>query len=186
MEGGFMILFISGGARSGKSTYAEKMAHSICSETKNAQLIYIATAKRSDKEMERRIKIHRQERANEWQVVEEPYRLSRILENFQSGDVILIDCLTIWLSNMMFDRTYSYSELVEEVSKWCSIAQEKKLQLIIVSNDLNEGSPSPYELVNEYIYNLERLHQLVVQEAQYAIQIIAGIPIYWKGEKDEE
>ncbi|MFE7062782.1 bifunctional adenosylcobinamide kinase/adenosylcobinamide-phosphate guanylyltransferase [Sutcliffiella sp. NPDC057660] len=181
-----MIIFISGGARSGKSTYAEKMARSIYSNAKNARLIYIATAKRSDKEMERRIKIHRQEREDEWQVEEESYELSRILENLQSGDVILIDCLTIWLSNMMFDRTYSYSELVDEVSKWCSIAKEKQLQLIIVSNDLNEGCPSRFELVNEYMYNLERLHQLVVQEAQYAIQTIAGIPTYWKGEKNEE
>ncbi|MGM0836402.1 MAG: bifunctional adenosylcobinamide kinase/adenosylcobinamide-phosphate guanylyltransferase [Bacillota bacterium] len=181
-----MIIFISGGARSGKSTYAEKMAHSIYSNAKNARLIYIATAKRSDKEMERRIKIHRKERASEWQVVEKPYELSRTLENFESGDVILIDCLTIWLSNMMFDRAYSFPELVAEVSQWCSIAQLKKLQLIIVSNDLNEGCPSPYELVNEYMYSLERLHQMVVQEAQYAIQIIAGIPTYWKGEKDEE
>ncbi|MGD6830779.1 bifunctional adenosylcobinamide kinase/adenosylcobinamide-phosphate guanylyltransferase [Sutcliffiella halmapala] len=181
-----MIIFISGGARSGKSTYAERMASSIYSNTKNARLVYIATAKRSDKEMEQRIKIHRQERANDWQVEEEPYELSRTLENFQSGDVILIDCLTIWLSNMMFDRTYSYSDLAEEVSKWCSFAKEKQLQLIIVSNDLNEGCPSPYELVNEYMYSLERLHQMVVQEAQYAIQIIAGIPSYWKGEKDEE
>lgn len=180
-------MFISGGARSGKSSFAEKKALSVFSELKplnqNVQLRYIATAKRSDNEMKQRIRFHEQQRSNDWQTIEAPYEISKVLRNASNGDVILMDCLTIWLSNMIFDLHYTSERLLEAVNEWFEIAKNKQLHLIIVSNDLNEGFPHFDEFVNDYIHDLETLHQNIVKKAEYAIQVIAGLPTYWKGER---
>ncbi len=182
-----MITFISGGARSGKSSFAENMALTSfekARETKvDVQLLYIATAKRSDLEMEQRIDRHQNERAKYWKTFEEPHFVSNVLLKANSEDVILIDCLTVWLSNMMFDLDFHVKQFIEAVDEWLRIAKHKGLSLIIVSNDLNEGLPHSSQFVNDYIYNLESLHKRIVKEADYAIEVTTGAPIYWKGEK---
>lgn len=181
-----MICFISGGARSGKSQFAEQTALSYFEQMKkvhhNATLHYMATAKKSDEEMEERIRIHQQDRGQTWHTIEESYYLEPILSNFKKGDVILLDCLTIWLSNVMFERGYRLEEVEKSVNGWLSIAREKQFQLLIVSNDVNEGISHRDEVVQRYMYTLQRLHNLIVQQSDIAVQVQAGIPLFWKGE----
>ncbi|MCH6264448.1 bifunctional adenosylcobinamide kinase/adenosylcobinamide-phosphate guanylyltransferase [Neobacillus citreus] len=181
-----MILFISGGARSGKSHLAEQTAlsffHKMKEENQRGSLYYIATAKKSDDEMEERIRFHKQDRGKEWQTVEESFHLEPILSQFKNGDVILIDCLTIWLSNVMFELEHRMEMIENSVNRWLCLAREKQFHLIIVSNDVNEGIPSTDEAVQRYMYTLQRLHQTIVQQSDIAAQVQAGIPMYWKGE----
>lgn len=180
-----MIIFISGGARSGKSRIAERIAVSIFNKKKESDqkgyLYYIATAKRSDLEMEERIQLHQQSRLKEWQTVEASADLSSVLVNFKKNDVILIDCLTIWLSNVMFELKYNTQTIEDTVYSWSSLAKEKQFQLIFVSNDVNEGIPHLDEDVLTYMYTLQRIHQNIVERAEVVVQVIAGIPVYWKG-----
>lgn len=180
-----MIVFISGGARSGKSALAEELALSYYQETNpsgaSENPMYIATSKRSDKEMEERIERHRQERVDVWNTVEEPYELLPVLQKAQTGDVVLIDCLTIWLSNMVFGKSCDLAEIKALIAEMIVLARKKKLALFLVSNDINEGIPHPSDAVNRYVYTLQQVHQQVVSEADKAIEVNAGIPVYWKG-----
>ncbi|WP_157812114.1 bifunctional adenosylcobinamide kinase/adenosylcobinamide-phosphate guanylyltransferase [Alteribacter populi] len=176
-----MITFISGGARSGKSRLAEELAVSKLLVDKEP--FYIATAKITDDEMKKRIQIHQQGRNEHWKTFEEPYFILSTLLKARSGDVVLLDCLTVWLSNMIFDLQEPIDRLVNKVSEWMKVAKEKQLQLIIVSNDVNEGLPHADPLVYQYVLLLESLHQFIVREADQAIQVVAGCPVYWKGEK---
>jgi adenosylcobinamide kinase/adenosylcobinamide-phosphate guanylyltransferase len=181
-----VITFVSGGARSGKSRFAEHIAVSTFKKTqanKRARLYYVATSKRSDTEMEDRIRIHQEERIKEWETIEESYDFASFLKNCNKDDVILIDCLTIWLSNVMFDLDYRTKTIENAVNSWLTIALEKQFYLIFVSNDVNEGFPHSSEGVLTYMYALQWIHKTIVEHAEHAIQVIAGLPTYWKGEE---
>ena len=180
-----MIVFISGGARSGKSQFAEQTALALFNKTKGeSSLTYIATAKKSDAEMVERIKIHQQEREKEWQTVEESFDLIPVLLSCKKDDVILVDCLTIWLSNVMFELEDSIDVIEHQVKSWISLAREKQFHLLVVSNDVNEGIPTSDEGVHTYMYALQRLHQTIVHQAELAVEVQAGVPTYWKGERE--
>ncbi|MFC2949168.1 bifunctional adenosylcobinamide kinase/adenosylcobinamide-phosphate guanylyltransferase [Virgibacillus sediminis] len=180
-----MISFISGGARSGKSHFSEQTALSFYNKAQEHQqdsgLYYIATAKRSDEEMEERIWIHQKQRINTWKTVEESTDLVPFLSNCKKGDVILIDCLTIWLSNVLFERQYSMDKIEIAVNSWIKLAREKQFHLLIVSNDINEEIPSSDQVVYTYMYCLQHLHQIIVQQSELVVQVQVGIPTYWKG-----
>ncbi|MCR6109853.1 bifunctional adenosylcobinamide kinase/adenosylcobinamide-phosphate guanylyltransferase [Bacillus sp. A301a_S52] len=182
-----MIVFISGGARSGKSRFAEVMTYDCYDESRRqgngGKLIYVATARHTDREMTERINRHRCERDEAWQTVEEPLDLLAPVMAAGNDDVMLIDCLTVWINNRLFDSSWNgENALFHELSDILSLANEKKLQLIFVSNDVNEGSPIENELVIFYIKMLERVHRFIVNRSDYAYQVVAGIPIQWKGE----
>ncbi|SOC43079.1 bifunctional adenosylcobinamide kinase/adenosylcobinamide-phosphate guanylyltransferase [Ureibacillus acetophenoni] len=181
-----MILFISGGARSGKSYFAEQTALSLHNKVKGRErslLYYIATAKKSDDEMVERIRIHQQDRGDVWKTVEEPFDIERILANCNKEDVILLDCLTIWLSNVMFELNYSLEKLEKVIFNLLSLAREKQFHLMIVSNDVNVGIPTSYDSVFTYMYSLQRIHQRIIEQSDIVVEVQAGIPTYWKGAK---
>ncbi|KMJ57584.1 hypothetical protein AB685_16420 [Bacillus sp. LL01] len=179
-----MIVFVSGGARSGKSSFAERLALSFYKKRDSARLIYLATAKKSDAEMERRIAIHRTEREDCWEVMEEPIEVGWKMHLAREEDVVLLDCLTIWLSNVLFDGGgLKEAEVLEKVEKLVNITRRKGFTLLVVSNDVNEELPSRYESVQYYVYLLEKIHQFLMHKADVAVQVRAGIPKYWKGGK---
>lgn len=177
-----MIGFISGGARSGKSHFAEEKALSLFYKNEKSNLFYIATAKKTDKEMKERIRIHRLQRGGEWQTFEESFDILPILTSCKKNDVVLLDCLTIWLSNVMFEREYGLNQMGAIVESWLKFAQENEIHLLIVSNDVNEGLPFSDKAVQSYIYSLQQLHQRLVQKSDLVVQVQGGIPLYWKGE----
>lgn len=179
-----MVTFISGGARSGKSSFAEKYALQFIqglNEKREKSLLYIATAERTDLEMEQRIARHIREREAIWHTIEAPLQITNVLQNEKGQKVILLDCLTIWLNNMMYKGKADLSLMMSEVSNWFRLSEENQLELIIVSNDVNEGIPSDNLFVHQYIYNLEKVHHLITSKADSVYQVVAGIPIKWKG-----
>lgn len=179
-----MLTFLCGGVRSGKSSYGESLA--VKKKRDGGRLIYIATAVKTDEEMEERIAHHQRKRAQEadWHTLEKPYQLLSLIDEIASTDVVFLDCLTTWLSNEMFlrstenERTTEIKErmigTIEALHRHCS-------ELLIISNDLFHEPVSEEESVRQYVQLLGELHQFIVKKAHVAIQMENGVPIYWKG-----
>jgi len=176
-----LILFISGGVRSGKSSLAEEMALQFYYDQRASALYYIATTKcNNDEEMLDRIKRHKASRGQEWTTIEEPYHIDGQIKKLKSKSVLLIDCLTVWSSNVLFSENKTYETMINRIEKTVRIAKDKKITVIFVSNDLNEDLPIQDEGVQKYIYSLEAVHKCAVSHSDQAIQVVAGVPIQWK------
>ena len=183
METGKLI-FITGGVRSGKSTFAEQLAIKHARETDN-NLHYIACGIPSDEEMQERIKRHQQDREQSrfsWKTWEQPVHLSHIANQFTNQDVILLDCVTTLLNNYLFQEaindTHTVLELVrEDITALCNHAGE----VIIVSNEVLQDIPYEDELTQNYQAVLGNIHQQIAETANLAILVESGIPLVKKG-----
>ncbi|MCE8014539.1 bifunctional adenosylcobinamide kinase/adenosylcobinamide-phosphate guanylyltransferase [Halomonas sp. MCCC 1A17488] len=179
-----MIAFISGGARSGKSTHAEALARRWQAERGGARY-YLATARSgSDGEWQARIGRHRQARGEGWITLEEPVDLVAALEWVAPGSTLLLDCLTLWASQLLYASEYA-GELDEArgiamLERLLAEARRRDVALVIVSNDVNEGMPPEDAEVWRYLAFLQRAHRLVAKEADEVIQVMAGLPQVWK------
>lgn len=189
MEAGPLI-FISGGARSGKSTFAEEYALSLAHQ-KDAKLHYVATSRKSDAEMKRRIEHHREQRRKSgasWQTWESPVGAGKLASRFHDTDIVLLDCLTVWLTNELFldggeerwqDSRYQenvYNAILNSVTA----IRKKAGTLILVSNEvLNEPLPENF-LVQTYGRLLGHLHQSIVAEASRSYLVESGFPVLMK------
>lgn len=170
-----MLTFISGGARSGKSRLAEQLAADAAGDRKP---FYIATARKS--EMPERISIHQLDRGNRWITIEEPLHIDLAAGNLSDSAVVLIDCLTVWTSNVMFSEHLSIEETAARFSNLLNISKRKNLNLYLVSNDVNEGIPLKNRVADHYIQCLESVHKLAVLAADDVYEVICGIPVVWK------
>ncbi|MBI3753746.1 MAG: bifunctional adenosylcobinamide kinase/adenosylcobinamide-phosphate guanylyltransferase [Deltaproteobacteria bacterium] len=132
------LIFILGGARSGKSAYALKLAESIAGER-----LYLATAEALDKEMAERIKKHKKERGNNWTTIEEPMRIADVIAKDKKHAVILLDCLTLWLSNLITNYelriTNLDSQIAKQIASLISACKKTKANIIVVSNEVGLG-----------------------------------------------
>jgi len=170
------ITIVLGGARSGKSYYALKEASQI-----KGKKAFIATAEALDEEMRARIAKHKKERGNNWDTYEEPLHIATLIDKIKGTyDVILIDCLTLWVSNIMhidLDITEEIEKLVSVIS---SVSSES---LYIVSNEVGLGLVPDSPLGRAYRDNLGRLNRKVAQAATDVIFMVAGIPLKVKGDR---
>lgn len=177
-----MLTFISGGVRSGKSSLAEKLAVEAFKSSQTAGLYYVATAKvTSDPEMQERIRMHQNGRSSIWMTMEESYEIDRLIRELPPNSVALIDCLTVWSSNVLFSEEGNQEEMLERLNRLFRTASERNIHVILVSNDLNEEIPIRDQEVQRYVRSLEKVHQLAVSLSDTVIQVIAGCPVYWKG-----
>lgn len=182
MERKKVIVFISGGARSGKSSFAEQIAIEYYEKSKASSLCYIATAERNnDEEMSHRIQLHKEGRSSLWETIEEPFQIDEQIKKVPDKSVLLIDCLTVWSSNVIFLENKTYEIMINRLKNVCKMAKEKQLTIVFVSNDLNEEIPIQDEGVQNYVYSLQTVHKYIVSQCDTAIQVIAGCPFYWKG-----
>lgn len=188
------LIFISGGARSGKSSFAEKYAATIAEENQY-KLYYIATSKRTDEEMAERIKLHQLDRDRSgvnWQTIEcsvsEEIRQS--VGNMQPNSVVLMDCLTVLLTNEFFKDSYDEDSWQDErfqknVQQSILVAIPTLLRrvnvLIIVSNEiLQEPVFGNNTLVDTYRKLIGTIHQHIVAKASAAFLVEAGVPVLMK------
>lgn len=171
-----MITFISGGARSGKSSFAEAFVLQ-----KAEAPLYAATSSRSDEEMAARIEKHIIDRSSRFETVEVEYELEKMFRETEDKRVILIDCLTVWLNEAMFKKQQSASELLKQLERWCEMIEKKELDVTFVSNDINEGGIPDDPLTRGYVQALELLHRRLIEAAENVIQVRAGVPRVWKG-----
>ncbi len=166
------ITFITGGARSGKSGFAERLAHEL--EGKRA---YIATAQALDPEMAARIEKHRKDRSKAWDTYEEPLAIAELLRKLGARyDVALLDCLTLWLSNLIANTADGEvigarsEELVDAMSGF-------KGTLFIVSNEVGLGIVPDNPLARQFRDCAGLLNQKVAQVADNVYFTASGIPI---------
>lgn len=164
-----MKVFVLGGARSGKSAFALAQASSL-----PGRKAYIATAQAFDDEMKVRIARHRQERPDGWDTFEEPLDLPGLLLKIKdSHDVILIDCLTLWLSNLMLaDR-----DIPAATESFISVMATVGGSLFAVSNEVGFGIVPENELARKFRDLAGTLNQRVAAAADQVYLVAAGIPI---------
>jgi len=164
------LTLVLGGARSGKSTYAEALIESAGGGT------YLATAQALDTEMQDRVRQHRGRRGELWQTVEEPLDVAGELR--KNGDrPVLVDCLTLWLSNMMAaDR-----DIERETDTLVSAASECKAPVVIVSNEVGLGIVPDNALARAFRDEAGRVNQQMAAAANRVVFVAAGLPLIMKG-----
>ena len=164
---------VLGGARSGKSAFAQTRA-----EAADAELVYIATAHAGDAEMARRIARHRGERGPRWRTVEEPLELAaRLGEEARAGRIVLVDCLTLWLSNIMFAGRDAEAEGTALAGALAAL----KGPVIFVSNEVGSGIVPDNVLARDFRDAQGRLNQRMAAACGSAFLIVAGLPLTLKG-----
>jgi adenosylcobinamide kinase / adenosylcobinamide-phosphate guanylyltransferase len=167
-------VFILGGSRSGKSAFALKEASALPGEK-----AFIATAEALDKEMRLRIEKHRKERGRQWVTHEESLQISGLIKDIGNKyTVILVDCLTLWLSNIMHAGYDVRSETRELAS---TIGEDRSASLYIISNEVGLGLVPESPLGRQYRDNLGILNQEIAKAATDVYFMAAGIPLRIKG-----
>lgn len=178
------LTFITGGVRSGKSSYAEKAAIKL-GQNLQANLHYIACGMPSDKEMTARIARHKEDRQNasaHWETWECPYHLHRIAKHFSKQDILVLDCVTTLLNNYLFDCNMDDPERVIDYLLTDIVSlQETSAALIVVSNEVTIGLPFEEPSIKKYQYILGNVHQAIVDQSDTAYLVENGIPICKKG-----
>jgi len=170
-----MLQLILGGARSGKSRLAEKLA----SESA-LSVIYIATSQPLDGEMNQRVALHRQRRPDTWGLIEEPVELARVLkDNAGQGRCLLVDCLTLWLTNLLMLE--DPQRLAQEREALLRGLDELPGQIIFVSNETGLGVVPLGELTRRYVDEAGLLHQALAERCQRVVFTVAGLPMILKG-----
>jgi adenosylcobinamide kinase/adenosylcobinamide-phosphate guanylyltransferase len=182
-------IFITGGARSGKSRFAEKEALK-----RGGKVIYIATAQALDEEMAHRIRIHKKRRPDNWVTVEEPRYLSNILKEirtdkrFDDCDTILIDCLALLVSNWLplekaeDSKTWDNlrADLLDEIEAMVNEMGRMQKSFIIVSNEVGLGLVPEYPLGRLYRDMLGEVNQIVAAAADQVLFMVSGLPLKLK------
>ncbi|TCK04713.1 bifunctional adenosylcobinamide kinase/adenosylcobinamide-phosphate guanylyltransferase [Marinobacterium mangrovicola] len=170
-----MIRLITGGARSGKSTLAERLA-----EESGLEVIYIATAQTGDGEMSERVALHRERRPDHWQTVEEPLRLVETIRRLQQpGRCLLVDCLTLWVTNLLL----SEADIQEQRELLYTTLANAKGEVILVTNETGMGVVPMGELSRRFVDEAGWLNQAVAAVANQVVLTVAGLPLTVKGEK---
>ncbi len=169
-----MPILVLGGARSGKSAFAERLLlESPCERT------YLATATAGDEEMKARIKHHRQMRGETWQTVEEPIAIVEALKReTDQGRAVLLDCLTLWLSNL-FMHAPNIDQETEHLAAFLSAAHRP---IILVSNEIGLGLVPETKLGRDFRDAQGRLNQKIAAVVPTVIFVAAGLPLYLKGQ----
>jgi adenosylcobinamide kinase/adenosylcobinamide-phosphate guanylyltransferase len=168
------LTLIGGGARSGKSSFALTYARE-----HGTRLAFIATAEPCDDEYRRRIERHRAERPAEFRTVEEPLEIASCIQALdQSFDLIVVDCLTLWLNNLMY---VNREPLESEYSKLVTAASGSSAQVILVTNEVGCGIVPESELARRFRDEAGRLNQLAASAAGDIFWMIFGIPMQVKG-----
>jgi adenosylcobinamide kinase/adenosylcobinamide-phosphate guanylyltransferase len=176
------LILVLGGARSGKSTFAQQLAQELGGE----RVLFVATAEAGDDEMQERIEKHRQERPPSWQTVEAPRDAGpSIMARLGQAQVILLDCLTLLVSNLLTAASDPFApevekQVVAQVGSLIDCVEQLDATMIIVSNEVGLGLVPPYPLGRAYRDLLGKANQILAQRAKQVYLMVAGIPMSLK------
>lgn len=168
------IYLVGGGCRSGKSKFALKLADSI-----PGPKIMLATAMAHDEEMQDRIRRHKEERAAHWQTLEEPLALAEVVGKISQPSVLLIDCLTLWVSQLMFAQK-SQAEILAAGDQLIAALQEGQHSAVLVTNEVGMGLVPEYPLGREFRDLMGWIHQRIAQHADEVYFTAFGISLPMK------
>ncbi len=175
-----MLTLILGGARSGKSRFAQRLA------ARSARVCYVATlTPGDDSEMQDRVARHQADRPSSWRILEAPLALADAVElAVCDADAVLVDCLTLWLSNLSWEHRASLPQHLEDAvrSQICRIADAShSCHVILVSNEVGSGTVPESPVARAFRDTQGFANQWVAEVADEAILIVAGLPLYLKG-----
>jgi adenosylcobinamide kinase/adenosylcobinamide-phosphate guanylyltransferase len=176
------LIYVTGGVRSGKSEFAEKLASSF-----NEPVLYVAFGVNTDGEMEERIKRHQQRRPHDWGLVEKPYELAASCEEYQNFDVVLVDCFSTWLTNRIIHlpdkellKGKHRKEIIAEVEAWLFQLKKMSRQIIVVSGEVGLGGVAMSPLGRFFQDMLGECNQLIAKAADEAYAVLSGLPVRLK------
>ncbi|MBM7557117.1 bifunctional adenosylcobinamide kinase/adenosylcobinamide-phosphate guanylyltransferase [Halanaerobacter jeridensis] len=179
------LILVLGGARSGKSSFAEQ----IVEKYGGVDVTYIATAEARDEEMADRIKQHQSSRPEEWTTIEEPQAVSSVLGKIEQETVVLLDCVTVLVSNLLLadeeldEDEYEFAaqqreeEIMTELEKIIAQVEEKDLTLVVVSNEVGQGLVPSYQAGRIYRDVVGRANQFLAAKADEVYITYAGLPV---------
>lgn len=172
------MIFVTGGCRSGKSQFALDYAN-----RHFQRKLYLATCEPLDEEMVRRIEHHKLRRGADWQTVEEPIKIAgAIKQHGNDMQVILLDCITLWLSNLLM-RNKEDQEIMNEVDKFMDAMKPTQSSFVIVSNEVGMGLV-PVDPLGRRFRDLSGMaNQKIAEVAQTVVFTVSGIPIFLKGKE---
>jgi adenosylcobinamide kinase/adenosylcobinamide-phosphate guanylyltransferase len=170
--GGVRRTLVLGGARSGKSRYAESLFAAL-----PPPWIYVATAEGRDTEMAERIANHRAQRATGWQTIDAPHDLASALGTAPSGDPLLVDCVTLWLSNRML----ASADMDCEIRALETALDRRAGPVVLVSNEVGSGIVPDNALARRFRDLQGQLNQRLAACADRVVLVVAGMPLIVKG-----
>ena len=172
------ITLITGGARSGKSSFALSLGLRNYSKR-----VFVATAVPFDQEMKERISGHRKERGDQFHTIEEPLELTRVLTDLPGGtEVAVVDCLTVWLGNLYYHFQDTEEKVRMRVEDFLEHLDQPVSDLILVTNEVGWGIVPENPLARSFRDVAGYLNRRVAQKATYACLLCCGIPLTLKGE----
>lgn len=173
---GKKIILITGGCRSGKSRFALDYANQHFSKK-----LYLATCEALDEEMARRIAHHKKMRSPEWQTIEEPVEIiDKIKQYGAETDVILLDCITLWLSNLLMRQKDDF-EIMKETDRLIEATRQCLASFIVVTNEVGLGIVPADPLSRRFRDLSGMANQRIAEAADTAIFMVSGIPIFLNG-----
>jgi len=178
------LIFITGGARSGKSSFAEKIVLD-----SNQSIAYIATAQPLDEEMKERIKMHKRRRPPNWEVFEESIDLNQLISHLGfEKEVIIIECLTLLISNLLLqwskeklEQAKQEETILSTIKEMAEISYQVPAQVIVVSNEVGMGLVPQNQLGRFYRDILGQANRIIASKADEVFFLVSGIPLKIKG-----
>jgi adenosylcobinamide kinase / adenosylcobinamide-phosphate guanylyltransferase len=165
------LTLVLGGARSGKSRHAEALIEAL-----PAPWVYIATAQAYDDEMRARIAEHRARRSQDWRTVDAPMALPEALRAVPSGQPVLVDCLTLWLTNLILAER----DIAIATGELMAACREAQGPIVLVSNEVGLGIVPENALARRFRDEAGRLHQRLASQAERVVFMVAGLPMQVK------
>jgi adenosylcobinamide kinase / adenosylcobinamide-phosphate guanylyltransferase len=188
------IIFITGGARSGKSSFALAKALTVA-----GRKAYIATAEALDEEMAKRIEQHKKQRGKEWDTIEEPLKIAEVMKKLSGNySALVLDCMTLWLSNLFMNTQSKGLQTIEsEIQELLDTLRQLKspaagdpdsgfCSLYIVSNEVGMGIVPENETARKFRDMAGILNQKIAEVSDEAYMMVAGIPMKMKGKHVSE
>ncbi len=170
------MVFITGGARSGKSSFAQQQA-----EQNPGDLLYIAPAEIHDDEMRQRVKMHQAARGERWQLLEEPLWLTDKLTDAVAGkSALLLDCVTLWVSNLFFHFEEKPGPVLAEIDRFIERAWQLEKPFYLVTNELGGGIVPENRMARQFRDLAGTINQRLAAAADEAWLVVAGLPVKLK------
>ena len=167
------LTFVLGGARSGKSRYAQSLALGLTRSP-----VYVATSRTWDADHAERIARHRRDRGPEWRTIECEVEIGALEV---AGEVVVVDCVTLWLTNLLHDNAADVEACLTRARSEIDQLMTRGARLIVVSNELGQSLHAPTELGRKFTDLQGLVNQHIAARADAVVLMVAGIPLYVKG-----
>ncbi len=167
-----MIYYITGGERSGKSSYAQKLAERLSDSP-----YYLATSRIWDKDFEKRVERHKNDRDQRWTTIEEEKEISKVIPE---NSVVVIDCVTLWLTNLYFDAENNVEKALELASIEIENLSKLESYIIIISNEIGMGVHAQNHIARKFTELQGWTNQRIANKADKATFMVSGLPLKLK------